>query len=275
MPAKEQISDREAQARRLAATLAGLPPVALDVLTQRASLQRRVDHKYLVTWKQLGRLISALADDHEALEIGGRRSFAYESVYFDTPDLRSFGDHVAGRVPRFKVRSRLYVDEGSCSFEIKVKLADDETVKEALDLDPADHGRITPAVLLFLHEHLSEVPGVEDVPELEPSLTTRFARGTAVARSGAERVTCDAGVELVRPDGQAVRLDDGYAIVETKTPDGEGPADRHLRNAEIEPVSLSKYRVGIGLLAAHDLEPPLGGRPERWFRPVDGPSRER
>ena len=34
----------------------------------------------------------------------------YESVYFDTPDLRCFPGHVEGREPRCKVRSRLYAD---------------------------------------------------------------------------------------------------------------------------------------------------------------------
>lgn len=257
---------------RLGATLAALPPVTLAVLDERAALQRRVDKKYLVVWEQLERLVAALGD-HQALQIDGRRAFVYESVYFDTPGLRSFHDHVTGARPRFKVRTRLYADEGACSFEIKAKLAGDETVKEALAVDPGDHGRISSAARQFLHEHLTELLGVEEVPVFEPSLITRFERGTLAAGSGNERVTCDAEVELIRPGGGAVRLVGDHLVLETKSATGDEDADRHLRRAGIEPVSLSKYRVGIGLLAARDPEPPLGGAPERWFRPAGVPAR--
>lgn len=253
---------------RLGAALTALEPVPLDVLDERAALQRRIDNKYLVAWKRLELLLDALATDHEALEIDGRRAFAYESVYFDTPDLRAFHDHVADRRPRFKVRSRLYADQGACSFEVKAKRPGGEMVKESLPMDPADHGRITPAARRFLQEHLPELLAGEEMPELEPSLITRFERGTLAARSGSERVTCDAEIQLIRPGGRAVRLAGDHIVVETKSATGDERADRHLGHGGLEPVSLSKYRVGIGLLAARDPEPPLGGAPERWFRPV-------
>jgi hypothetical protein len=246
----------------LAGLLADLTPVSLEDLDTRAALQRRVDNKYLVPGDQLERLVGALAGDHDALEIDGRRAFRYESVYFDTPDLQSFWAHVEDRAPRHKIRSRLYVDSGACTFELKLKNADGETTKHALDQPPADHGRISPAALEFLREHLGEVP------ELAPSLVTRFRRGTLAARDGAERITCDAAIELCRPGGRGVRLVGDHVVVETKSEDGEARADRLLRAGGLEPVSLSKYRTGIALLAAQDPEPQLGGTPERWFRPA-------
>src|SRR5205814_1442908 len=74
-------------------------------------------------------LLEQLRDDHDVLEIDGRRWFEYRSVYFDTPDLCCFWDHVHGRLPRFKARTRLYRDTGSCVFEVKLKRSDEELDK--------------------------------------------------------------------------------------------------------------------------------------------------
>jgi hypothetical protein len=254
--------------RSLDALLQRLPPVSLDELDRRAALQRRVDTKYLLASDTLEELVAALADEHEALEIDGLRSFRYESVYFDTPDLRSFREHVEGRAPRFKVRSRLYVDSAHSVFELKVRLPDGETVKESIDQDPAEHGRLTPAAHRFLAERLPALTGDHEPPSLEPTLITRFERATLAARAEAERLTVDRDLVLARPDGPAVRLLDDRVIAESKSDDGEGRADRALRERGVEPVAFSKYRTGVGLLMAEDPDPPLHGEPERWFRPA-------
>ena len=259
----------------LSKTVSGLRPISLAELDERAALQRRVDRKYLVPVQVLERLVGVLADDHDALEIEGRRVFGYENVYFDTPDLRCFRDHVEGREPRFKVRSRLYADSGESAFELKVKRGDGQTAKESLDEDPPDHGRLTEQAEGFLRHHLGRLLDVDELLPLERSLATTFRRATLGARSGAERVTCDVALELRRPDGTAVRLIDDHAIVETKSEGGHGRADHVLRELGAEPVSLSKYRVGIGLLAARDPEPQLGGAPQRWFAPLGDPAAAR
>jgi len=253
---------------RLGDRLAGLPAVSLEELDARAALQRRVDEKYLVSWDEFERLVAALAGDHEALEIDGARAFAYESVYFDTPDLRNFHDHVEGRTPRVKLRSRLYADAGVSAFEVKVKRADGDMDKAAMAQDAADHGKLTPEARRFALEQLGEALGMDELPQLERTLVTRFERATLVSVSGADRITCDTGLELRRPDGSAVRLVEGRVLLESKSESGDSDADRLLRELGIEPISMSKYRTGIGLLAERDPEPQLGGEPQRWLRPV-------
>jgi hypothetical protein len=244
-------------------------PIALEELDRRASFQRRVDNKYLAPLDALERVLGELADDHEVLEIDGRRVFRYESAYFDTPSLDSFRDHVADRTPRVKVRSRLYVDADASAFELKVKLADGETRKEALDQQqPEEHGLLTERAREFLSRNLEGVLGGAAPTDLEPALVTRFERATLVAKSGVVRVPLDTRVELARPGERGVRLVDGLVLVEAKSESGEEAADRLLRDAGIEPVALSKYRVGIGLLVTDDPEPQLGGRADQLFRPA-------
>jgi VTC domain len=110
-------------------TVARLEPLSLEQLDEQAALRRRVDTKYAVSAAVAQEVVEAGAAQYRALEIDGRRRFGYESVYFDTPDLRCFTDHVQGRRPRFKVRSRLYRDTGACFFDVKVKRADEPMLK--------------------------------------------------------------------------------------------------------------------------------------------------
>ena len=156
-----------------------------------------------------------LSGDHEVLEIDGGRLFAYRSVYFDTPDLRCFHDHVDGERPRFKARTRHYCDTGVCHFEVKLKVATGETDKRQIDHAPARAEELTAQARELLGATLRDA-GVDVPPFLEPALRTSFDRITIAARDNAARLTCDLG-EL------------GCA-----------------------PVSLSKYRIGIDVLVERD-----------------------
>jgi hypothetical protein len=246
--------------------LARFDAVTLDELDAKAALQRRVDNKYVLSWAQLADLFDGLRPDDQVLEIDGRRWFAYESTYFDTASLRCFRDHVEDRVPRFKVRSRLYADSEKCNFEVKVKRDGDQTDKQQIEIEAGRRDRITPEVASFLDRVLREVPDPPSPDDIAPTLTTSFCRCTLAAANGSERVTCDHSVELRGWSGTSARLRDDLVVVETKTEDGKGRCDRLLARAGVEPVSLSKYRAGVGLLIAEDPDPLLADRLHEVFR---------
>jgi hypothetical protein len=229
-----------------------LRAISLDDLEARAALLKRVDRKYVVERGVFAAFLERLAADHDVLEIDGRRVFAYDSVYFDTPDLRCFRDHVADRRPRFKARTRLYRDSGLCHFEVKLKLASDETDKRKVD-HPADRaGELTDDAERVLAETLPAAD-IDPPDALRATLRTAFDRLTLAARDDSARVTCDLGVALGRPaGGDGAHIRDGLVLVESKSEDGDAPADRVLAELGQSPVSLSKYRVGIDLLVARD-----------------------
>ena len=211
-------------------------PISLEQLDERAALLRRVDNKYVADREQLTQLLERLADDHDVLGIDGRRVFGYDTVYFDTGDLRCFRDHNDDVRPRFKARRRCYVDADDCVFEVKVKREDGETDKrQADDLDSA------------LRDADIEPPG-----ELEAVLRTAFDRVTLAAREGGARLTIDLGVTLSTIEGESVTMRDGLALVETKSEDGESPGDTVLRELGARSVSLSKYRTGIDALVRRE-----------------------
>lgn len=80
-----------------------LNPIGLAQLNDRAALQTRVDRKYLLPVADAYALLGQVSADTRALKIDGRRVFAYESVYFDTPDLTSY---LLARATRGVARSR-------------------------------------------------------------------------------------------------------------------------------------------------------------------------
>jgi hypothetical protein len=245
--------------------LGSLPAVGLDELDRRASLLRRTDTKYVLDREGFAKLLGKLGGDHQVLEIDGRRRFGYESMYFDTPDLRCFRDHVEGSLPRFKARTRLYRDTGQCTFEVKLKIDRGETDKRQIDHSPQDVDRIGTDALQCLMEALRDIGMNPPEAPLEPSLRTTFTRVTLAPKNGRERTTCDLLIELQRPGKGRAKIRDGLVLVETKTEHGDGPADRVLREMGAEPLSFSKYRTGIALLAkgARDPDSPTDG--ERLF----------
>jgi len=233
-------------------------PVSLEELDERAALLRRVDNKYAVERESFEELLERLRDDHQVLEIDGRRLFQYCSTYFDTPELRCFTDHLEDRQPRFKARTRLYVDSDSCVFEVKLKREDGETDKRQTDHAARDAERFTDSARQCLEQALGDA-GLEAPEEMGPTLLTRFRRITLAAREGSQRLTCDLGVRLSHPDGKAAGLCDGVILVETKSERGESPADRVLAELGLEPISVSKYRVGVSLVGGGNRAPQPGG----------------
>ena len=234
------------------AVLSALEPATLEEIDRRSALRHRVDTKYVVPRERLPELIAQIAG-YDVLEIDGRRMFGYENVYFDTPDLRCFHDHVEGARPRFKARTRYYRDTGTCFFEVKVKTGDD-TTKRQRDCDVAEHGVLTESARAFLREAVTDLTGQEPPEDLAAALSTSFRRATLSAREGGERATIDLEVVLRAMDDRSVTLRNDYALVETKSEGGEGQLDAALIAAGCEPTSISKYRLGVGLLLADDPE---------------------
>lgn len=215
-------------------TLERLGAVNLDELDAKVPMRIREDRKHVIDLPTLQELLAALGPTHVALEIDGRRAFTYDSVYFDTPDLLTARAHVQRRRRRFKCRTRVYRESGTCALEVKLKGSRGETVKHRLPYAVEDHGALTEGGRAFLSEHL------DVVPELAAVLRTVYTRSTLVGPG--ERVTIDRELSF-----GAARLNPGWAIVETKSARGAGVADRALRRLGSRPVSLSKYVVGAGL----------------------------
>ncbi|MDN5795689.1 MAG: polyphosphate polymerase domain-containing protein [Intrasporangium sp.] len=244
-----------ADRHHLARLGADLEPITLAELAEGSDLQTRVDQKYLVPLSVLDVLVETLGPDLRVLEIDGRRVFGYESIYFDTPDLRLFRDHAQGRRIRHKVRTRLYADSGLTMLEVKAKGGRGETVKHRLDWQREDLLRIHSGGREFVGSHLAGRPQVED---LRPVLRSRYRRMTLVHAAGGLRITCDADLEFEGPGDGTVVIPPGRVLLETKSEAGRSAADRLLRSCGQRDVLVSKYCAGVALTT--------GVRANRWHR---------
>jgi hypothetical protein len=230
----------------VAGSVAGLAPASLAQVTERAALQTRIDRKYLVPVDRVAELVGRLSGRLSVLEIDGLRGFAYESVYFDTPDLLTYRQHVQGRRRRYKVRTRAYLDSGDCAFEVKLKGRRDQTVKARLPYPVGDRARMTPPAQAFLADRLQEAYGLA-TPRLDPVVTTTYRRTTLVDLTAGTRLTFDVDLTF-QGAGRVARGPSGYVLVESKSPEVGGAADRALRGLGLRPGRMSKYCVAVALL---------------------------
>jgi hypothetical protein len=144
----------------------------------------------------------------------------------------------------------------TCSWR---SLTEDQTDKRQVEHPVRDSERLTDAAMRCLREALADVR-LEVPDELDRRLHSAFHRLTLSPKGGSERLTCDLAVRLTSPEQRTVELRPELVLVETKTEDGDSPADRELRRRGIEPISLSKYRVGMSLVGdARAAEPQPGG----------------
>ncbi len=218
-------------------------PVDKSLLDRRA-LVRRADTKFLLRTEALPSVLHALSRNHGLLLAGGERVASYDTLYFDEPGLRGYDDHVRGRTPRCKVRTRHYPDRRVSFLEVKTKNNRGRTEKQRR---PHPFGEDA-----LSYEEVAWALGITGWPgrTLLPQTWTRFRRITLVGLDADERVTVDLDVCMERPP--LTRRLHELAIVEVKQPhlDPRSPAVLALRRAGARRRSVSKYAVAMCLMAS-------------------------
>jgi hypothetical protein len=220
--------------------LAAFEPIALNDLG-RSALLDRVDTKYVLPIAMLPALLARSSEHYRALEVAGRRMSRYVTTYFDSPSLRLYHAHHAGRATRSKLRTRVYADTATRLIEIKHRDNKGRTTKHRFPLS-SDAGD----PLSRLHEFPVETrAGI--TRDLAPALETSFLRATLVRRVHAERVTIDLSLRYLL--GAEAAEFPALAFVEVKQEQrGPSPIFDLLREFRVQPGSISKYCLGIATL---------------------------
>jgi VTC domain len=254
--------------RAVAAAALMVEPIGLTALNELAELQTRVDRKYFVPADVFHQLIAALADQLRVLDIDALRSFDYESVYFDTPELSTYRAHVQRRRLRFKARTRTYLDSGLTMFEVKLTGARGETVKRRLPHPMEHRAELTDEALAHLARTLGDAYHQDVPPGMRPTLVTAYRRTTFVARTGEMRLTCDTGL-VCRDQRHEVGDSGTHVLVESKSGTRAGSvADRMLRSLGVQPTSVSKYAVAVAALHPELPSNPWHQTLRRYFTPL-------
>jgi hypothetical protein len=250
----------------VAAAAAGVDPISLDELMALAELQTRVDRKYFVPAGLFRQLIGELTHELQVLDIGGRRTFGYKSVYFDTPHLTTYRAHLQRRRQRFKARTRTYTDTGLCMFEIKLTGARGQTVKQRVPHPVEFNAELTAAAMTHLHTTLGRAYQQGLPPGMRPTLATTYQRTSFVARTGDYRLTCDVGLVCLNARHE-VRDTGTHVLVESKSSGPGSAPDRILRELGVRPASVSKYCVGVAALHPELPSNPWHQTLQRYFGP--------
>lgn len=262
----------------LVAPLAGFCPVSLDELVASASLQTRIDRKYVLRRAQAREVLADLAEREpgvRVLDVDGRREFSYESVYFDTPDLTSFHLAAHRRRRRFKVRTRTYLDSGEAWLEVKTRAARGSTVKDRVAHDLAGRCELGEG-RGFVSATLdgAAIPEGAELP-LAAGLVTRYRRTTLLlpgTRPGAPaaRATLDTGLTWLldkgTPAGRVAAVPD-LVVVETKTGSTPSCLDHLLWRSGHRPQRISKYGTGLAVLRPDLPSTPWRRVVRRWVEP--------
>ncbi|MBR3386644.1 MAG: polyphosphate polymerase domain-containing protein [Bacteroidales bacterium] len=232
-------------ARISPAALEGFAPVSLEEMDA-VRLMNRVDTKYLTDEATLaGVLRDAAAAGYRVLVAGGVRISPYDSVYFDTPELRMFSDHHNRRLRRQKVRTRAYVSSGDAFLEIKRKNNRGRTKKKrtAIPMTELPDFRADAAACRYLADWSDF-----RAEEISPSLETLFQRITLVNPALTERITIDTDLRFKNfRTGLETSL--GEAVIIELKQDGRAasPMKGILLDHRVKPARISKYCIAVTL----------------------------
>jgi hypothetical protein len=219
------------------------PAISIEGMDDVASLEQRFDRKYIVSEDDAKIFFEMLPDSLAALEITEKRSFAYESWYFDTADLESFRATAHRRRRRWKVRTRTYLDSQKSLVEVKLRDHRGRSLKSRLP----ENFSVAPSLTVEGIKFVNKVLGREGLAEtLRTTLRTSYERISVVDIENGVRLTADLGVKCEATEGKETSING--VVIETKSPHGSASIDRVLWRCGHRPVRLSKYGTGLAAI---------------------------
>ncbi len=231
--------------QRVIDLLNSFEPISLEEMNS-VALMNRVDSKYLTDTLVLCEILSdAMERGYRVFTQKGLRLHEYDSIYYDTSDLKMFTDHRRGKVNRQKIRTRKYVETGQCFLEVKRKNNHGRTKKKRMVLEEGEFGDFSSdrQALEWLSERTEY-----DASSLSLSLETGFSRITLVNKALTERITIDVDVKFHNfRTGSNSSLSQAV-IIELKQ-DGRLHSEMRdiLLRRRVKPVRVSKYCIGVVL----------------------------
>ena len=218
--------------------LASFKQISLEE-TAEAALQSRVDYKYMLNESMLNKILQGIAGEYDVMQINGKSILAYDTLYYDYPNFRLYQEHHNGKLNRYKVRCREYVDTKNVFVEVKFKNNKGKTIKTRIST-----GEMEYALSAESKEYIEENYPL-NAAKLEPKLSTKYDRITLVAKSRKERVTIDINLEF--DNFEKKHSLKNVAIIEVKKEKDatKSPMALALKKNKIYPSGISKYCMGV------------------------------
>lgn len=220
-------------------------PITLEEMDS-IKLMNRIDSKYLTDEATLVRVLEDAAKaGYRALEAERAQVSPYNSIYYDTPELKTFLDHHNRRLKRQKVRTRVYVNSGDAYLEIKRKNNKGRTKKKriSIPLEEMEGFSGDKNATAYLAEH-----SMFTADQLSPVLSTAFDRITLVNPAKTERITIDMNLMFNNfRTGKKASLQDAVIIELKQDGRAESQMKGILLDNRVKPVRVSKYCIAVTL----------------------------
>lgn len=201
-------------------------------------LMDRTDTKYVFRFDHLPAFLEQVKDDYRILVVNGHRISRYESLYFDTKNFDLYMSHHRGRLNRYKIRCRKYVESELHFFEVKFKNLKGRTIKDRVKQKQID-GSIKDSAEILLSEKTPLKASL-----LEAKLWVNYSRITLVNKNSPERVTID--VDLTFKNSETDKTIYNLVIAEVKQEKAMSSSFiRMMKKYHIREGSMSKYCFGV------------------------------
>lgn len=201
-----------------------------------ANLMDRVDTKFAFSRLELNNILLQLLPDYFCFEINEMRIGNYQSLYFDKESFDFYNDHHNGKIHRFKVRFRRYVDSDIYFLEVKEKQKGRVT-KRRIPVARFEE-KLKDNQQIFVENILGQKT------ELEPKLWNVYKRITLVSRDKKERLTLDLDLKFSWEDENKEFEDIVIAELKQERLNRTSPFYQLMRKNGIRPYRLSKYCIG-------------------------------
>jgi len=206
---------------------------------QTFSLMNRFDFKFLLISSEATHLLNNLADHYDVISNHDQLVRQYETRYFDTAQRDAFSLHHKGKLPRYKIRTRAYLDTKDQFVEIKYKNNKDKTEKFRIESSITEDLFKQSNVISFLKEH-----HIKHLDALEEALLVKYNRISLKHKELNERVTFD--FDIAFSTNQKNSLLGDIVIVEVKQEKRfKSEVLTLLKSIHKHTISMSKYCYGL------------------------------
>jgi hypothetical protein len=199
-------------------------------------LEDRVDHKFICPVSLLPAIFKECYNEYSAVELNSKRWAKYNNLYFDTKNHSLYHQHHSGKLNRYKIRIRTYLESGDSFLEIKSRTNKGRTQKVRTQINSNIIDDNAKAIIY-------NNTGI-NFEELSPAIAIAYNRITLININRSERVTIDFDIKFKRENIE--KGIENLAIIEIKQKTSENSNLKnilHLHN--IMEGSISKYCLGI------------------------------
>ena len=206
------------------------------------SLLRRYDQKFTLNTSEFQIVFPLLAKDYHCLTIENQQLFEYTTDYYDSNDYSMFHNHHNGKLNRYKIRFRDYINTKNSFLEVKFKTNKGETIKSRQEIAYKSR-EFNLENNKFIAENSPYNPS-----NLDKKLSNTFQRITLANVEDRERVTIDNTIHFSnKKENKTLQ---NLIVIEIKKSKNnmDSGVNQLLKINGIRPTSFSKYAIGSVLI---------------------------